>query len=330
MRWTMHGRWRSAAAGAALLGLGLSGCANFWDDITARDIPFTQRCKEVYKKPDPLVVLRDSVDGDRRAKALRRLEEPKQNKGTDKEQDLVFEILSKTAVSDPQPLCRLIAIEKLGHFKDPRAPKALEAAFYGVDTIPAQFAKLTTRIQCTTITAMGNTGSSEVVALLAQVLREPPADRSDEAQHRNDRCTAAARALAHYNDAQATDALLHVMQDKKEDLALRDCAYTSLRESTGRHLPNDPDTWDHFLHPHDGSALAKGKDDNKLINLVNWFKHDSDLRPEEPKAPGKGAPTTPGSATPAAPGLAPAGVVPASAPATEKPKELPPPDPPHP
>ena len=56
------------------------------------------------------------------------------------------------------------------------------------------------------------------------------ADRSDEAQHRNDRCTAAARALAHFNDAQATEALLRVMQEQKEELALRDCAFTSLRD----------------------------------------------------------------------------------------------------
>jgi hypothetical protein len=280
----MHGRWRrGATAGAALLGLGLSGCAQFWDDITSRDRPFSQRWKEIWHKPDPLVVLRDSQDGDRRAAAMRRLEEPKQHKGTDQEQDLIFEILSKAAVADPQPLCRLVAIDKLGHFKDPRAPKTLEAAFYGVDTIPGQFANMTTRIQCAALNAMGNTGNTEVVPLLAQVLREPPADRSDEAQHRNDRCAAAARALAHFNDAQATDALLRMMQNKKEDLALRDVAYLSLRDSTGKVLPNDPQKWDEFLHPRDGTALAK--EDGTLIHLASWFKKDTDLRPPEELPP---------------------------------------------
>ena len=36
-----------------------------------------------FVKPDPLVVLRDSSDGDERAKALRALQEPKPNGGTD-------------------------------------------------------------------------------------------------------------------------------------------------------------------------------------------------------------------------------------------------------
>lgn len=322
MRRTMHGR--GAAVGAALLGLGLGGCANFWEDITSRDIPFSQRCKEVFVKPDPFVVLRDSQDGDRRAAALRRLKEPAQNKGTEQEQKLVMEILSKTAVSDPQPLCRLIAIEKLGNFKDPGAAKALEAAFYGVDTIPAQFANLTTRIQCQALTAMGKTGNPDVVPLLAQVLREPPAERSDEAQHRDDRCIAAARALGHFNDAQATEALLRVLSNKKEDLALRDSAHTSLVQATGRNLPNEPEAWEEFLHPHDGKALAKEK--SGFLNLATWFKKDNatpkpEIRPAvnrptglPPANDGSPSPSTPtpptGTPAPAAP--APSDVPPAN------------------
>jgi hypothetical protein len=268
----------------------LVGCADFWEDITSRDEPFSQRCKEVFSKPDPLVVLRDSTDGDRRAKALRRLTEPKQRGGTDSEQNMVVEILSKTAASDPQPLCRLIAIEKLGHFKDPRVAKALEAAFYGVDTIPSQFADLTTRIQCQAISSMGECGNPEVIPLLTQVLKEPPADRSDEALHRNDRCTAAARSLAHFNEAQATEALLHVMQNKKEDIALRDCAYTALEKATGKNMPNDPQAWEDFLHPKDGSAIAQQKSKGFNIVPVGWFSRDAAPPAPEPKTP-SGMPT---------------------------------------
>jgi hypothetical protein len=328
----MHGR---AAVGAALLSLGLGGCANFWDDITSRDRPFSTRCKEIFVKPDPFTVLRTSDDGDRRAAALRRIEEPKQNGGSDKDQDAVFTILSKTASSDPQPLCRLVAIERLGHFKDPRAAKALEAAFYGVDTIPSQFAPLTTRIQCQALTAMGETRNPEVVPLLALVLRMPGGERgSAEVQHRNDRCTAAARALAHFNEAEATEALLHVMQNKKEDIALRDCAHNSLQEATGKRLPDDPDAWEEFLHPRGGDALARNR--GSVLNLASWFKHGpsrSEVRPAvaREKASASGT-TTPPSAPP--PGSGAATPPPANGAATPPPGSGaapgPPPPPPHP
>src|SRR5690348_15957930 len=60
--------------GAAVIALSLSGCANFWDDVTSRDF----HLGEFFRKPNPFLVLRDSDDGNRRARALRALEEPKQ------------------------------------------------------------------------------------------------------------------------------------------------------------------------------------------------------------------------------------------------------------
>jgi hypothetical protein len=271
-----------AASGAALLCLALSGCANFWEDITSRDFKF----KNLYTRDDPLVVLRDSNDGDKRARAMMRLTEPKANGGDDKTQNLVFEILSKTATTDPQPLCRLVAIDKLGHFKDPRAAKALEAAYYAVDTIPTQFADLTTRIQCHVLAAMGNVHNPEVVPFLAQVLKEPPADRSDEAHRRNDRCMAAARSLGQYPEKQAAEALFVVLEErkadhKKEDIALRDVAGKSLRDITGKDFAGDADAWDIYLHPGSDTALAKAKEKEKdkdkgsKINLVGWFTHSN-------------------------------------------------------
>ena len=55
---------------AALASLGLCGCAGLWDDVTSRNF----HLQALFVKPDPLVVLRDSTDGDDRAKAFRALQ----------------------------------------------------------------------------------------------------------------------------------------------------------------------------------------------------------------------------------------------------------------
>ena len=77
--------WVRCLAGAALTSLGLSGCAGFWDDVTSKDF----KVQAMFVTPNPLLVLRDSTDGDKRAKALRALTEPKQNGGSDEDQDAV-------------------------------------------------------------------------------------------------------------------------------------------------------------------------------------------------------------------------------------------------
>src|SRR5439155_15508631 len=103
-----------------------AGCANVWDKITSRDFSI----KEWYSPPDPLIVLRDSTDGDKRAEAFRSLKEPKQTGGTDADQEAILLILSTAVKSERTALCRLGAIEALQSFKDPRAVKALEEAYY--------------------------------------------------------------------------------------------------------------------------------------------------------------------------------------------------------
>ena len=102
----MHGRLgrfvpSRRLIGAAVTALSLSGCANFWDDVTSRDFHFG----EFFRKPNPFLVLRDSDDGNRRARALRALEEPKQHNGNDHDQDAVVNILTAAATTERQPLC---------------------------------------------------------------------------------------------------------------------------------------------------------------------------------------------------------------------------------
>ena len=223
------------------LGLCACGCANFWDDVTSRDFSW----KGMFNKPNPLIVLRDSSDGDQRARALRALQEPKQYGGSDADQDAIVKILTTAAATEKQPLCRLAAIQSLGHFKDPRALKGLTDAFYNAGTFSPETA---TVIRCQALTAMGETGNPAAVELLARVVREPPAEGTElEKQQTIDVRIAAARALGKFSHYQATEALVRVLQNEK-DIALRDRAYESLQAATGKKLPPDGKEWEQLLH----------------------------------------------------------------------------------
>lgn len=242
------------------LGPFLGGCANFWDDVTSRD--FT--VNSFFAKPNPLLVLRDSTDGDKRARALRALHEPKQNGGTDQDQDMVVRVLTTAATSEKQPLCRLAAIQALGRFKDPRAVDGLTTAFYNASAFGPETA---TVLRCQAVTALGEIGNPAAVELLVRVVREPPAEGTDsEKQQALDVRIAAARALGHFRHYQATEALVRVLQTEK-DAALRDRAYESLQASTGKKLPPDAKAWEEFLHqPHD-QTVADGPPPKKVLGL---------------------------------------------------------------
>lgn len=240
-----------------------SGCANFWDDVTSRDFSFNS----IFVKPNPMLVLRDSTDGDKRAKALAALHEPKQFGGTEDEQNTVVKILTTAASAENQPLCRLAAIESLGHFKDPRAVEGLSAAFYQANNFAPE---TTTVIRCKALTALGETKNPAAVELLARVVREPPAEGTEmEKQQTLDVRIAAARALANFSHYQGTEALVHVLQSEK-DVALRDRAYESLQASTGKNLPPDAKAWEEFLHQPDNKAVA-AEPANKA-KLMSWFE----------------------------------------------------------
>jgi HEAT repeat protein len=241
--------------------LPLCGCAGLWDDVTSRDFSFTA----FFNKPNPLLVLHESTDGDQRAKALRALHEPKQYGGTDQEQEAVVKILVAAASTEHQPLCRLAAIQALGHFKDPRAVEGLTAAFYNSGSFLPETAAM---IRAQAMTALGETRNPAAVELLARVVREPPAEGPDaDRQLTLDVRVAAARALANFNQYQATEALLHVLQTER-DVALRDCAHRSLQTATGKDLPPDAKQWEAVLRPGNGqNALADQGKKPKLLGI---------------------------------------------------------------
>src|SRR5207253_2304753 len=107
------------------LGLGLCGCANFWDQVSSHEFHIS----DLFVKKDPLSVLHDSDDGNERRKALAVLQEPLPHGGTQKDQDAVVQILTTAATTERDSLCRMAAIRSLGHFQDPRAAEAIDAVY---------------------------------------------------------------------------------------------------------------------------------------------------------------------------------------------------------
>lgn len=259
-------------AGTALVNLALCGCANFWDEVTSRDF----QMKNLYAHDNPLEVIRDSNDGDRRARALRALREPKQAGGTDAEQDVVVNVLVTSARSDSQPLCRLAAINSLGHFQDPRAVQGLIDAYFAVAEQPKQknpnrldtlassgnaiSADTATVIQVEALTALGRTKQPPALELLTRIARPEPASAIEvsEQEKRNilDVKIAAVRALGNYSQYQSTEALLLVLQ-KERDVALRDRAVESLQAATGKKFGDDAGAWEEVLH-------SAGKDNDAV------------------------------------------------------------------
>jgi HEAT repeat protein len=263
--------WRLAAARFLLpcsVCLALCGCASFWDDVTSQTLWRDHKFSTLFIKPNPLLVLRDSTDGDQRARALRALHEPKQEGGTDAEQDVIVKILTTAASSEKQPLCRMAAVETLGHFKDSRVADGLKEAFFNASAFASQ-PETVTFLRCQILTSLGETKNPAAVDLLVRSVRQPPADGPEQdKQQTMDIRIAAARALANFNNYPATEALVAILQTEK-DVALRDRAHESLVAATGKDLPADPKAWDDLIHQRN-DAVATQEPAHKL-QLLGWF-----------------------------------------------------------
>jgi HEAT repeat protein len=229
---------------ALALALTGGGCG-FWDEFRARDYSV----KAFFVKENPLVVLRDSSDGNKRARAFAELREPKQNGGSQEDQDTVVRILVTAASSEPQAWCRLKAIESLATFKDPRAVQGLKDAYYKADNFTAE---TRTVIRRQSLVALGKIGNPEAIDLLVNVVQAPPPEPSANSEQDKlyylDERLAAAEALASFKKYQSTDALLQVLKTEK-DPSLRDQAHSSLQVATGKRLPPDAKAWDDLLNP---------------------------------------------------------------------------------
>jgi hypothetical protein len=248
----------------ALAPLGAAGCAGgLWDRITSDDF----KVSSFFNKPNPLVILRDSTDGRDRAEALRALHEPKQHGGTDEEQDVVVEILTKAAWSERQAFCRMAAIQSLRHFKDPRVVEGLKEAYYRAGTYPPEIATI---LKCQALLALGETAQPAAVEVLVKVLREPPVEGPEQdKQMKMDERIAAARALGHFKQYQATEGLLTVLQSE-QDVALRDRVTESLQLATGKDIPANYQAWADYLHQpnNPNTAVTEGVKKGKLLEFI--------------------------------------------------------------
>jgi hypothetical protein len=268
--------------GLALAAWTLSGCTYFWDDITNRNFSLS----DFMGRTNPYLVLRDSDDGNRRARALRTLEEPKQHGGSDRDQDAVVNILTAAATTEHQPLCRLAAIEALGRFQDPRAVHALQEAYFNAGNFPkdksasgateglfggsAVSSPLVLQIKCQALGSLGETHNPEAIGFLVNVLNNPPASKESaesQKQQSMDERIAAARALGNFKDYKAIEALVHVLKTEK-DVALVDRAHDSLEACSGQKLPPDMKDWGPILNPEAKPQLAS---DPSKSSVLGWF-----------------------------------------------------------
>jgi HEAT repeat protein len=221
--------------------LGLTGCAGWWDEVTAKN--YWQNLGK--PTPPPQVVLAQSDDGVLRAKALRALKEPGPEGGQEK-QGQYLELLGKAAVGDRDSVCRLAAIRTLGKYKDPRAVEILQDAYFKSTTFPPE---VNTVLRQAALTSLGQTGSAEARDLLVRVAGQPPTVKEAsevERQMATDERLAAIRALGSFKQYDTTKTLVHILKNER-DVAVRDRAHESLQRATGRSLPQDATAWEELL-----------------------------------------------------------------------------------
>jgi hypothetical protein len=226
--------------GALALTGGLAGCSGL-DDFSFRKF----NLKETLYPPEPMWVIKNSQEGDARAKALRSLKEPTQTGGTPEQQEAIMAVLLYSASSEPNALCRMAAVDALRKFKDPRAVEGIKDAYYKAGTFGPETAGV---LRCQALQALGETGNPAAVDTLVRVLREPPVEGPEvDRQQKLDERIAAARALGHFNQYQANAALVEVLRTEP-DVALRSRAHESLQAATGKHLAPDAQAWGDVLH----------------------------------------------------------------------------------
>jgi HEAT repeat protein len=220
---------------ALALSAGLAGCAGpgIWDDVTSREFHF----KEMFKSaPPPMTVLRESHDGDTRAKAMLALKEPRTQGGSQAEQDEAVQILTKSAISDSQPLCRRAAIHTLGQFHDPRAVPALEQAYEAAAQLPTEVAG---PLQTQALAALGESKQPAAVGFLVTVAsKATPAEATErDRQIVRDNRLSAVRALKNFDGSPEAAALAGNLAETERDVALRDRARETYAKVTGKEPP---------------------------------------------------------------------------------------------
>jgi hypothetical protein len=249
----------------AALGLATGGCASFWDEALSRE----RDLHGYFHPPDPLVVIRETTDGERRARALASLKEPAQHGGTAQDQDAFLKILTTAAATDRDPLCRLGALQALGHFKDPRAARALEDVYKQTKLPFTQ--DFNSTIRQTALRALEKAGDDNSRQLLILIARQPgpsqDASSTDRRQTQDEKLIAI-RALGKYHQPECIETLVYILETEK-DVALRDRANQSLCTVTGKNLPADGQVWRAELTGH---PTGVAQQPNVIERVTGWLK----------------------------------------------------------
>lgn len=277
---------------AVVAGVVPVGCAGTWDAVSSRKFredPF----RTMFSSEDPMTVLRNKVDGNERADAMRRLKEPNKQVGGPAVQDEALQILWTAATTDPSPIVRVAAIDALGRFDDPRTVELLKDAYAKADGVPSDPAhadrpelqqataiesiltlaptgfepSFVATLRSRTVTAMAAKRSPEAVAFLATVATTAP-DGEDQQLDRDVRA-AAVRGLGQMRSKESVAALAKVLtQEAGRDVVLAQNAHEGLMELTGKQLPADPEKWNQVVQ----AGVSVEPKAPGLVEQMGWKK----------------------------------------------------------
>jgi hypothetical protein len=258
--------------------LSASGCASTWETLGSRR--FREKPYDtLFKSEDPLQVLRTNPDGEARARAMRKLQEPAAIGHSTMEQNEVMEMLTKDATSDPSPWVRMAAIDTLGRFKDPRAVEALTVAYHQAtgrsdpEPLPpiqqvaaGMGAPLRDRgllgdrlglhgpqgfpsdqvanIRGQVLDALANSGQPRALAFIARVATGEEAPTEADPLARDFVRQRAVASLGRMRQKDSVVALTKVLSATHgKDIALAQMAHRELVDLTGQRLEEDPAKW---------------------------------------------------------------------------------------
>jgi HEAT repeat protein len=248
------------------------GCASTWDTVSSkkfRDAPF----KTMFSNDDPMHVLRNKVDGQDRANAMRRLKEPATQGRPQAEQDEALQFLEQAATQDPSPVVRTSAIDALGRFQDPRAIRILIDSYHLADGRPASQPapgddlqqasarsspldplglgapvgfqpEFSSVIRTKAVNALAETKRPEAVTFLARVASGEFRRSAEETIEERDVRTAAVRGLGQIRNKESVVVLAKVLKsDSGRDVVISSRAHEGLVNLTGQRVPPDPEKW---------------------------------------------------------------------------------------
>lgn len=272
----------------------LVGCAGTWDKVSSRKFredPFNT----LFNREDPMTVLRNKVDGNARADAMRRLKEPAKDGKPAEEQREALAILWTAATTDASPIVRTAAIDALGRFDDPEAVRLLIDAYRKADGVTAAADPTRTAdgkiipaaaidpmtlmaptgfepafvatLRARTVDALARKSDPQAVAFLAKVATTVPDPEAGAGPADRDVRAAAVRGLGKMHSRESVVALNDVLRaEAGRDVVLTQNAHAGLKELTGQDLPADPEQWSKVIQA-GGGAEPKPR---TVIERMGW------------------------------------------------------------